>query len=68
MIKNTRRVYLPDGSIMDIACVGRCNLEKAGTITNVLCIPKLKHNLLLVSKLTRDLKCAVTFFPDLCVL
>lgn len=56
------RVYLLDRSTVDIACVGRCNLDSAGIVTNVLCIPKIKINLLSVSKLTRDLKCVVTFF------
>lgn len=61
-------IYLSDGNALDITCVGKCKLDNGDTITNVLCIPECKHNLLLVSKLTKDLKCVVTFFPDLCVM
>lgn len=59
---------MPDSNALEIACVGRYKLDNGNTITNVLCIPEFKHNLLSVSKLTRDLKCVVTFFLDLCVM
>lgn len=36
-------------------------------IHNVLHVPEFKFNLLSVSNLTRELCCAVTFFPDSCV-
>ena len=34
------------------------------TIKNVLLIPDFKFNLLSVSKLTKDLNCVVSLFPD----
>lgn len=66
--QNTRRVFLPEGNTLEVACVGRRRLDNDHTINNVLCIPDFTHNLLSVSKLIKDLKCVVTFFPDICVM
>ena len=34
----------------------------------MLCAPSFKVNLISVSKLTKSLKCFITFFPDMCLL
>ncbi|OIT07157.1 hypothetical protein A4A49_01418 [Nicotiana attenuata] len=49
------KVHLPN--------VGSSELDQ-GIISNVLCIPGFKYNLLSVSKLTRELNCCMLFFPD----
>ncbi|KAJ0924954.1 putative RNA-directed DNA polymerase [Helianthus annuus] len=38
------------------------------TIKNVLYVPEFECNLLSVSKITNDLQCAMTFFPNFCVM
>ena len=36
-------------------------------LTSVLSLPKFSFNLMSVSKLTRTLKCYISFFPDFCL-
>ena len=36
-------------------------------LTSVLSLPNLSFNLMYVSKLTRALKCYISFFPDFCL-
>ena len=59
-----RRVYLPNGDNVKVTHTGSCHLTSQDTIENVLLIPDFKFNLLSVSKLTKDLNCVVSFFPD----
>lgn len=44
--------------------MGECQLTGGDTLKDVLCVPTFKFNLLSVSKMTKDLKCCVTFFPQ----
>ena len=37
-------------------------------LNNILCMPSFNLNMLSISKLTNDLKCCVTFYPDSCVM
>ena len=37
-------------------------------LNNVLCVSSFNLNLMSISKLTNDLKCYVTFYPDSCVM
>ena len=37
-------------------------------LNNVLCVPSFNLNLMSISKLTNDMKCYVTFYPDSCVM
>lgn len=62
-----QKVHLPNGTKVPITHIGSCRLLQ-GDIQNVLCVPDFKHNLLSVSKLTRELGCCVAFFPDFCLL
>jgi len=43
-------------------------LHDGAQLRNVLFVPKLSCNLILIAKITRDLNCSVTFFDDHCVL
>jgi len=61
------KVHLPNGDSLAISCVGNSELDQ-GIISNVLCIPGFKYNLLSVSKLTRELNCCMLFFPDFCLM
>ena len=36
-------------------------------LTSVLILPNFSFNLMFVSKLTRALKCYISFFPDFCI-
>jgi len=37
-------------------------------LNTVLCVPSFNLNLMSISKLTNDMKCYVTFYPDSCVM
>lgn len=39
----------------------------AKTLTNVFHVPGFKYNLLSVSKITKELRCSIFFFPDFCI-
>ena len=58
------QVLLPNGNIAQISHKGTCTLDKDQTLQDVLHIPMFKYNLLSVSKLTKDLQCFATFYPD----
>lgn len=60
---NARRVHLPNGTTTTVSHVGSYTMGNTGTLSNVLCIPNFKYNLLSVSKITRDLCCSATFSP-----
>ena len=62
-----RRVYLPNGDNVKVTHTGSCHLTSQDKIENVLLIPDFKFNLLSISKLTRDLNCVVSFFPDIVI-
>ncbi|OIT20479.1 hypothetical protein A4A49_40152 [Nicotiana attenuata] len=61
------KVTLTNGVTTKIEHVGSSYLSDFDKLENVLHVPDFKFNLMLVSKLTRDLKCAATFLPTLCV-
>ena len=60
-------VQIPDGSLLPVTHTGKVSLSNNITLNNVLCVPGFTCNLLSVSKLTRDLNCAVIFLSDFCV-
>ncbi|XP_070020215.1 uncharacterized protein LOC142180876 [Nicotiana tabacum] len=60
-------VHLPTGGVTSIIHTGLDSVFKSQFISNVLYIPEFKSNLLLVSKLIKELKCLVLFFPDFCI-
>nr|XP_016464025.1 PREDICTED: uncharacterized protein LOC107787023 [Nicotiana tabacum] len=55
---------LPTGSIAKIRHIGSAYLLKDLNVSNVMHIPDFKFNLLSVSKLTKEMKWVVMFFPD----
>lgn len=57
-------MQLPTSDSTVITQSGNSQLTEGDIVTNVLCVPTFKFNLLLVSKLTRYLNCCALFFPD----
>ncbi|XP_039045779.1 uncharacterized protein LOC120185691 [Hibiscus syriacus] len=64
----SRLVHLPNGQTSPITHIGSGYLDQNNTLKNVLYIPNFAHNLLYVSKLTKELNCTVSFYPELCIL
>jgi len=60
-------VTVADGSICNIIGSGTVKPTSSITLSSVLGLPKLAFNLMSVSKLTRDLNCYISFFPDHCL-
>lgn len=60
-------VTVADGSTCNIIGSGTVKPTSSITLSSVLSIPKLAFNLISVSKVTRDLHCYITFFPDHCL-
>ncbi|OIT04225.1 hypothetical protein A4A49_65313, partial [Nicotiana attenuata] len=65
--KEKEKVTLPNGGCAKIEHTGSSFLSAFDKLKNVLHVPDFKFNLMSVSKLTRDLSCAVIFLPELCV-
>ncbi|KAK1423454.1 hypothetical protein QVD17_18757 [Tagetes erecta] len=61
-------VVIPNGASIAVEGRGDYILPNGIKIKGVLHVPNFKCNLLSVNKLSKDLKCAVTFFPDFCVM
>ncbi|MFS8004213.1 putative RNA-directed DNA polymerase [Helianthus anomalus] len=61
-------VLIPNGESIPVKGKGEYILPGGAKVNNVLYIPDFKCNLLLVSRLSRDLQCVVSFFPDFCVM
>ncbi|GMI84995.1 hypothetical protein HRI_002168800 [Hibiscus trionum] len=64
----SRCVQFPNGKSVPITHVGSCVLSSNILLSNVLFVPQFSQNLLSISKLTRDLHCFVTFYPDFCLI
>ncbi|KAD3642198.1 hypothetical protein E3N88_31422 [Mikania micrantha] len=58
-------VTIPNGESIPIKGKGDPLLKTGINVKGVLFIPDFKCNLLSVRKLTKDLQCAITFFPDI---
>ncbi|KAK6791377.1 hypothetical protein RDI58_010458 [Solanum bulbocastanum] len=61
------QVHMLNGGIPNIAHIGSANFLAYLKVNNVLRVLDFKYNLILVSKLTKNLSCSVTFFPDFCI-
>ncbi|KAJ0800174.1 putative RNA-directed DNA polymerase [Helianthus annuus] len=61
-------VLIPNGESIPVKGKGEYVLPGGAKVKNVLYIPDFKCNLLSVSRLSRDLQCVVSFFPDFCVM
>nr|CAN74438.1 hypothetical protein VITISV_022954 [Vitis vinifera] len=60
-------VTVADGSTYEIKGSGTVKPTSSITLSSVLNLPNLAFNLISVSKLTKNLNCSVSFFPDHCV-
>ena len=60
-------VAIADGSTYEIKGSGTVKPTSFITLSSVLNLPNLAFNLISVSKLTKNLNCSVSFFPDYCV-
>ena len=66
--KGGASVTVPNGESISVEGAGNTVLANKLQINNVLNIPVFKCNLLLVSRLTKDLHSVLTFYPDFCVM
>ncbi|OIT33381.1 hypothetical protein A4A49_64066, partial [Nicotiana attenuata] len=60
-------VQLPIGNKADIKHTGSTVVLGNKSVDNVLHVPDFKFNLLSVSKLTKQLRCSVNFYPVFCL-
>ena len=60
-------VTLTDGSHSCVLGSGTIVPTPSIPLTSVLSLPNFSFNLMSVSKLTRTLKCYISFFPDFCL-
>lgn len=60
-------VTVADGSTCNSVGYGTVKPTSIITLSSVLSLPKLAFNLISVSKVTRDLNCWISFFPDYCL-
>ena len=60
-------VTVADGSTYEIKGSGTVKPTSSITLSYVLNLPNLAFNLIYVTKLTKNLNCSVSFFPDHCV-
>lgn len=60
------KFQVPIGNRIHVDHIGDAVILGDCKIKNVLHVPDFRFNLLSVSKLTRDLKCMVSFYPDFC--
>lgn len=58
---------MADGSTCNSIGFGTVKPHSSITLSFVLNLPKLSFNLIFVSKVTRDLYCYISFFPDHCL-
>ncbi|XP_075073941.1 uncharacterized protein LOC142161877 [Nicotiana tabacum] len=58
------KVHLPTGSVTHVSHIGSVAFPKDLIVSNVMYIPEFKYNLLFVSKLTKEMRWIVMFFPD----
>ncbi|KAD4584697.1 hypothetical protein E3N88_22298 [Mikania micrantha] len=61
-------VIIPNGEAIHVKGKGDLRLNERLNVKGVLLVPEFKCNLLSVRKLTKDLDCAITFFPDFFVM
>nr|KYP44168.1 hypothetical protein KK1_034331 [Cajanus cajan]KYP44181.1 hypothetical protein KK1_034344 [Cajanus cajan] len=59
-------ITVVDGNSSMVAGTGDLNLSGL-KLKSVLYVPELKYNLIFASKLTKDLNCAIIFYPTHCI-
>lgn len=74
ILKNKERisfespVVIPNGEAIPVKGRGECTLPGGVKINGVLYVPNFNCNLVSVSRISKDLQCVVSFFPDFCVM
>ncbi|TMW85531.1 hypothetical protein EJD97_022990 [Solanum chilense] len=63
----SRGIYLHNGAVAKVTHAGHSNIIARTSLTNVFQLPRFKFNFIFVSKLTKELGCSVSFFPDFCL-
>ncbi|PON60154.1 hypothetical protein PanWU01x14_154790 [Parasponia andersonii] len=61
-----KKIVTADGTLITVAGQGNVAINQNLVLKNVLYVPKLSANLILVHKLTKDLDCVTTFSSTLC--
>ncbi|GKB38125.1 putative RNA-directed DNA polymerase [Tanacetum coccineum] len=61
-------VVIPNGDSIPVKGKGDYIFPGGTKVNGVLYVPDFKCNLLSVSRLSRDLQCCISFFPDFCVM
>ncbi|GKC02060.1 cysteine-rich receptor-like protein kinase 8 [Tanacetum coccineum] len=61
-------INLPNGQTSTISQIGNLTLQNDLSLKDVLVVPSFKFSLLLVSKLTKDSNCFMTFYSQFCVI
>ncbi|KAM0026082.1 putative RNA-directed DNA polymerase [Helianthus debilis subsp. tardiflorus] len=61
-------VIIPNGDSIPVKGKGDYVLPEGAKVNGVLYVPDFKCNLLSVSRLSRDLQCCISFFPDFCIM
>jgi len=59
---------MPNRDQAPIISTGNLPLSPIIYLRNILGVPSCKVDLMSVSRVTRELNCSVTFFPQLCIL
>ena len=59
-----KKIRIPDGSLAPILGKRKISLFDKFSLRNVLHVPRISYNLLLISKITRELNCKTTFLLD----
>lgn len=62
--RGSANIQLPNGEVARVTHLGSCTLGTEKRLERVLRVPYFKFNLVSISRLTKNLKCYVTFFPD----
>lgn len=63
-----RPVVIPNGDAIPVEGRGDYTLPCGTKIEGILHVPQFNCNLLSISRLTKNLQCAITFFSDFCVM
>lgn len=67
-LTNPKQVQLPDEETTHVTHTGSSLVSPENTLSNVFVLPQFKYNIMYVSRVTKELKCVVSFYPDFCVL
>ncbi|MFS7957032.1 putative RNA-directed DNA polymerase [Helianthus anomalus] len=61
-------VTIPNGDAIPVKGRGDCTLKEGLELKDVLYVPSFNCNLLSVGRLTENLQCSITFFPQFCIM